>query len=57
MFPTPWDDITSFSWTQLLICETGLRANAQGFRVGRSCCKLDLEIGVTLCALRPAWAM
>lgn len=31
MFPTLWNDITSFSWTQHLICETGVQADAQGF--------------------------
>lgn len=57
MFPTPWNDSASFSWTQRLICETGVRASAQGFSVRKSCCKLDMEIGMTLCVLRPAQAM
>lgn len=57
MFPTPWNDSASFSWTQRLICETGVRANAQGFSIRKSCCKLDMEIGMTLCVLRPAQAM
>lgn len=54
---TLWNDITSFSWTQHLMCETGMQADAQGFGVGKSCRNLDTEIGVTLCVLRPAWAM
>lgn len=50
MFPTLWNDITSLSWTQHLMCETGVQADAQGFGVGRSCCKLDMEIGVETCS-------
>lgn len=49
MFPTLWNDITSFSLTQHLMCETGLQADAQAFGIGRSCRRLDMEIGVTLC--------
>lgn len=50
MYPTPWNGITSFSWTWRLLCETGVRDDAQGFGVGKCCCKLDMEMGVTLCA-------
>lgn len=57
MFPTLWNDITSFCWAQHLICETSVWAEARGFSVGESLCKLDVEIGATLCVLRPARAM
>lgn len=57
MLPNPRHDITSSSGPLHPVCETGVRTYAQGFGAGRSCCKLDMEIGVTSCVLRPALAM